>query len=237
MSLTPAALAILVILIFAAMLLGAIRQTKKSREDKTRRAIRLGFEVPEEVPSELIHRAEEIYRSKGNPNIEIQNVYQQVGFDQAIYIFDVIGTDDEDTTMGTEVMGVISKRLALPRFTLTTIPSFSRDSGIGAFMDKMLDKVMDLAAKSQDLSRFEFPEKPGFDESCILFGRDEAALRELMDRVSWDDLTRGKKFWNFQGSGDFLIVDYGLTINTKEKEKHLDELYRVTTELARRLEN
>ena len=237
MSLSPAVLAILVILVFAAMVLGAVRQTRKSREDLTRRALHLGFEVPVGVPTELIQRVEEIYRSKGNPTLEVRNVYRRDELDRTLYIFDVIGTDDEDTTLGTEVMGVISSRLALPRFSLTTIPSFSREAGVGAFLDKMMDKVMDLAARSQDLSRLEFPEKPGFDQSCILFGRDEAALRRLIDRVSWDDLTRGKKFWSFQGSGDFLTVDYGLTLTADDKEKHLDELYRVTTELARRLEN
>jgi hypothetical protein len=237
MSLSPAPLALLVILIFAGLLLLAIRQTRISREESARRAGKLGFEGPFEAPSELIQRVEGIYRSEGNPTLEVRNVYQRVEFDQSLYIFDVIGTDDEDTTLGSEVMGVISSRLALPRFSLTTIPSFSRDAGIGALMDKMMDKVLDLAAKSQDLSRFEFPEKPGFDESCILFGRDEAAVRRLINRVSWDDLTRGRKFWSFQGSGDFLAVDYGLTLTTDDKEKHLDELYRVTAELARRLEN
>jgi hypothetical protein len=237
MSLSPAALALLVILVFAGLLLLAIRQTRISREETARRAGRLGFEGPLETPPELIQRVEEIYRSEGNPTLEVRNVYQRIEFDRSLYIFDVIGTDDEDTTLGTEVMGVISSRLALPRFSLTTIPSFSREAGIGALMDKLMDKVLDLAAKSQDLSRFEFPEKPGFDESCILFGRDEAAARRLIDRVSWDDLTRGRNFWNFQGSGDFLAVDYGLTLSTDDKEKHLDELYRVTTELTRRLEN
>lgn len=237
MSLSPAVLATLVILVFAAMVLGAILQTRKSREEKTHRAGRLGFEVVVEEPLELIQRVEEIYRSEGNPTLEIREVYRRKELDRTLYLFDVIGTDDEDTTLGSEVMGVISSRLALPRFSLTVIPPFAREGGIGALMDKMMDKVMDLAAKSQGLSHFEFPEKPGFDERCIVFGRDEGAIRRLIDRVSWDHLTRGMSFLSFQGSGDFLTVDSGLQMTKQEKEKHLDELYRVTTELARRLEN
>ena len=237
MSLSPALLAVLVILVFAAMVLGAILQTQKSREVKSRRASRLGFELVVGEPSELIQRVEEIYQSEGNPTLEVREVYLRVELDRALYLFDVIGTDDEDTTLGSEVMGLISADLALPRFSLTVIPPFGHEGGIGALMDKMLDKVMDLAAKSQDLSRFEFPEKPGFDERCIVFGRDEMAVRRLIDRVSWDDLTRGKSFFSFQGSGDFLTVDSGLQMRNQDKEKHLDELYRVTTELARRLEH
>ena len=107
MSLSPAVLALVVILVFVAILLAAIRQTRKSREDKTRRAVRLGFEVPLDVPHELIQRVEEIYLSKGNPTLEIQNVYQRTEFDQSLYIFDVIGTDDEDTTLGEEVSGCL----------------------------------------------------------------------------------------------------------------------------------
>jgi hypothetical protein len=236
MTLSPAALALLVILVFLGLLLLAIRQTRISREESARRAGRLGFEGPFEAPSELIQRAEEIYLSQGNPTIEVRNVYQRKEFEGSLYIFDVIGTDDEDTTLGKEVMGVISSRLALPRFSLTTIPAFARGGGIGAFMDKMMDKVMDLAAKSQDLSRFEYREKPGFDERFIVFGRDQDAVRRLIDRISWDALDRGKILLNIQGGGDFLTVDSGLDITTQDKEKHLDELYRVTTELARRLE-
>jgi hypothetical protein len=104
-------------------------------------------------------------------------------------------------------------------------------------MDRMLDKVMDLAAEYQDLSRIEFPDRPEFDDRCIVFGRDQDAVRDLISRISLDDLSRGKNLLNVSGSGDFLTVDIGTTFNSNEKDKHLEELYRVITDLARRMEN
>jgi hypothetical protein len=236
MSLTPGLMAIFVILVFAGIVLLMIRANRKDQAEKTRQAQKLGFEPLEEIPSELLYRVEELYRNKRNPKLEIHNIYYRTELDRSLYIFDLIGIDDEDTTLGSEMFGIISQALALPRFSLISIPSFDHQSGIGALMDKMLDKVMDLAAKFQDLSRIEFPDKPGFDDNYVVFGRDESAVRSLISRVSWDYLSRGKTSLQVNGSGDFLTVDSSFSMSSDDNNQNLEELYQVTTELARRLE-
>ena len=236
MSIPPAALALLVLLIFVGIVLLMFRAVKKDRIQRTFQAQKLGFVPVAEIPAELLNRVENLYKTERNPSLEIHNLYHRRELDRNLYLFDLIGTDDEDTTLGIEMFGVISKELALPRFSLTSIPYFNRQSGFGALMDKMLDKVMDLAAKSQDLNRIEFPGDPRFDDHYIVFGRDENAVRTLISSVSWDYLTREKTPLLINGSGDFLTVDYSISTTSENKEKSLEALYRATTDLTSRLE-
>ena len=236
MSIPPASLALLVLLIFVGIVLLMFRAVKKDRIQRTFQAQKLGFVPVAEIPAELLNRVENLYKTERNPSLEIHNLYHRRELDRNLYLFDLIGTDDEDTTLGIEMFGVISKELALPRFSLTSIPYFNRQSGFGALMDKMLDKVMDLAAKSQDLNRIEFPGDPRFDDHYIVFGRDENAVRTLISSVSWDYLTREKTPLLINGSGDFLTVDYSISTTSENKEKSLEALYRATTDLTSRLE-
>ena len=236
MSLPPAALTLVILLIFVGIVLLMFRAARKDRIERTVQAQKLGFEPVAEIPAELINRVENLFKNERNPSLEINNLYQRRELDRSLYLFDLIGTDDEDTTLGVEMFGVISKDLALPRFSLTSIPSFNRQSGIGVLMDKMLDKVMDLAAKYQNLSRIEFPGDPSFDDHYVVLGQDEDAVRTLISRVSWDYLTREKTPLQINGLGDFLTFDYSISGTSENREKNLEALYRVTTDLTSRLE-
>ena len=103
-------------------------------------------------------------------------------------------------------------------------------------MDKILDKVMDLAAKYQDLNRIEFPENPGFDEKIVVFGRDEIAVGNLFSRMSLDFLTPGKTPIQLNGSGDCLTVDGSFTVSSKDQEMNLENLFQLTEDLVRAFE-
>lgn len=103
-------------------------------------------------------------------------------------------------------------------------------------MDKMLDKVMDLAAKYQDLNRIEFPENPGLDEKVVVFGRDEIAVGNLLSRISLDFFTQSKTPLQLYGSGDCLIVDGSFTVTSKNQEMNLENLFQLTEDLVRAFE-
>ena len=233
MSLAPAMLAALVILVFVGIVLLMFRASKKYQAEKSLQAQSLGFEPVGEIPAELLNRVEDLYKNKNNPTLEIENLYQRSELDSVIYLFDLIGTDNEDSTLGTEIFGVISKELALPRFSLTTIPAFARQGGIGALMDKLMDKVMDMAAKHQELSRIEFPDRPSFDDQCIVFGNDEHAVRDLMKHINLDRYSREYVPLHIAGLGDFLTVDFSYISSGNDPKNLLETQYRGLGEIIR----
>ena len=233
MSLAPAALVLIFIFVFIGIILLMFRASRKYQAEKILQAQSLGFEPLLEIPAELLNRVEDLFKNKRNPSLEINNLYQRRELDSIIYLFDLIGTDDEDITLGTEMFGVISKDLALPRFSLTTIPSFAKQSGIGALMDKLMDKLMDLAAKYQDLSRIEFPERPGFDDQCIIFGQDQYAVRELMKYINLDRFSRDYVPLHITGLGDFLTVDFSYLSTGKDPKNLLETQYQGLQEIIR----
>jgi hypothetical protein len=225
------------ILIFAGILFLMIRASRKSLEEKTRRAKKLGFEPLAETPPDLLYRVEDLFKSREKQTLEIRDVFQRRELDRTLYIFDLVDTSgDDDSWLGSEMIGIISQDLALPRFSLTTIPSFERDRGLGKLMDGLLDKVLNFAAKHQNMVRIEFPEKPGFDGRFVVFGRDQGAVRDLVSRASWDFIALEETSLQFNGSGDFLAVDHSFSGASQDKEKKLTELYQIMVDLARRLE-
>jgi hypothetical protein len=236
MALTPGLLALGVVVVFLGLFYFMIRASKKEKASKVDRSRRLGFQALEEVPLELQGRIESLYQGGGDRALEIRNLSQRVEFGAVLYTFDLVDTTGDDTWLGSDCIGVISSRLALPRFSLTSFPEFNRDRGLGKMMDGLLDKVLDLAAGRQDLTRFEFPDIPGFDHRFVVFGRDEFALRELVSGVSWDSLAPGKIPLQVQGSGDFLVVEYSYTASSGNEFQKLQDLYQAATTLLRRLE-
>ena len=58
------------------------------------------------------------------------------------------------------------------------------------------------------MSRIEFPDKPVFNQQVIVFGKDEPAVRELMDRIHLDSIIMIKSPVHIAGLDDFLTVDF-----------------------------
>lgn len=229
-------LAIGAILIFVLFVLFAIRSTKKNREEKIIRARQLGFEPVAEVPQDLQRRIEDLYGNKRNRTLEIRNLHQRREWEQDLYLFDLLDTADEDTRMGTDVFGVISRNLALPRFSLITMPSIGGEGMLGNLMDKILDKVFAWAANFQGLSRVEFPDQPGFDDRFVVFGRDEYAVKTLLSESVASGLYNNKLPLQLAGLGDFLTLETAHTTPSKDQDQDLRDLYQACLDLVRLFE-
>ncbi len=222
-------LAIGVILIFV---LFAIRSTKKNREEKIIRARQLGFEPVAEVPQDLQRRIEDLYGNKRNRTLEIRNLHQRREWEQDLYLFDLLDTTDEDTRMGTDVFGVISRNLALPRFSLITISSIGGEGMLG----NLMDKVFAWAANFQGISRVEFPDQPGFDDRFVVFGRDEYAVKTLLSESVASGLYNNKLPLQLAGLGDFLTLETAHTTPAKDQDQDLRDLYQACLDLVRLFE-
>ena len=229
-------LAIGAILIFVLFVLFAIRSTKKNREEKIIRARQLGFEPVAEVPQDLQRRIEDLYGNKRNRTLEIRNLHQRREWEQDLYLFDLLDTADEDTRMGTDVFGVISRNLALPRFSLITMPSFGGDGMLGNLMEKILDKVFAWAANFQGLSRVEFPDQSGLDDRFVVFGRDEYAVKTLLSESVASGLYNNKLPLQLAGLGDFLTLETAHTTPAKDQDQDLRDLHQACLDLVRLFE-
>ena len=73
----PQLVALLVILIFAALLLLAIRASRRQAAKKKHLALTLGYEEVTSRPSQLISRAESVYKRGENQSIQIDQVDAQ----------------------------------------------------------------------------------------------------------------------------------------------------------------
>jgi hypothetical protein len=233
MTFGPELLAIGVILIFGGIVFLMIRASRQALQKKNQQTQRLGFSVLEEAPSNLEIRVEELYKSTPNQTISVKNVYHQKDFQGDIYLFDVVDTHGEDSDLGSEVFGVISQDLALPRFSMTTVPDFNRDSLLGGLMEKLLDKVMALAEKYQGLQRVELPGRPEYEDNFIIFGRDPIAVQNLFSRISLSSFRKGSLPIQIGGSGDFLTVDFSIAQAQGTERTDLSSQYQHFRDIIR----
>lgn len=208
MNFQPQFIALLVILVFAALVLLVIRASQRQAAVKKHLALTLGFEEVTSRPTHLIDRVESLYKRGENQSIRIEQVYTKRDYDQELFIFDIEDPSKDDSNLGSAVFGLISDQLALPHFSLTTLPGFNSGTVFGGIMEGLLDKVLSRSEKYLGLSRIELPDRPDFDEQVIIFGKDEAAVKELMKKVDLYSITSIKSPVHITGMNDLLTIDF-----------------------------
>ena len=233
MNFTPEILALMVILAFVLTLYLVIRSGRKNAAEKIHQALTMGFEEQSELPPQLASRVEDLFKRRDQQAVYIDSIFSRREMDQELFIFDVSDSSSDDNEMGTEVFGMISSELALPRFSLTTLPGFNSDSFLGGLMEGLLDKVLSLAGKYQDLVRIEFPNNPDFGNQVVVFGSDESAVREMLRGVHLSSLIQGTSPIHIAGSGDFLTVDFSLPSSYGSEENDLISQYQQFTQITR----
>jgi hypothetical protein len=233
MNFQPELLALMVILVFAVIFLLVFRAGRRQAAEKKHQALTLGYEEVTTRPSQLISRAESLFKRGENSSIHIDQVYSKREWGQEFFIFDVSDSNSDDSELGSEVFGVISDQLALPHFSLTTLPGFNSDSLIGGLMEGLLDKVLSVAEKYSGLKRIDLDDRPGFDEQVIIFGKDQAAVKDLMIRIDLGSITSIKTPLHITGMNDFLTVDFSQMGSYKDPELDLIAQHREFTRITR----
>jgi len=234
MSFPPQLLALGVVLLFGLALYFAIRTSRRQRIDQENQLHQLGFSALESPPAELERRVEELHQTKGEREIKLERVFHRRELDQDLYLFDVIDTRGDSSEVGSEVFGLISRNLALPRFSLVTLPNFDSSSLIGGLMDKLLDKVMAYAEGYLQLERIEFPDRPELDDQIILFGRDPYAVREMLDKAGLYSLTNTSHSMQISGSGNFITVDFSVPSSPDQSGQDLASRYQEFVRISRK---
>ena len=234
MSIPPALLALGILLIFGIIVVLMIRTSQREKLDQENQLRQLGFTPLQTVPLELKRRLGDLYDPTGEREIQVWQVYQRREMDQDLYVFDAVDTRGDDSEIGTEMFGVISSQLVLPRFSLITLPSFDRDSLMGRLMDKVLDKVMSFAEGRLQLEKVELPDRPGQDDRMVVFGQDPDAVREMLDRVRITNIRTGDLPVQIGGIGDLLTVDFSSDSDINQTGHDLASRYQTFVEISRR---
>ena len=232
MSFKPELLALLIIMAFGVLLYLAIRTSRKITAEKNHQAQTMGFDALNEPPPQLASRVDEVFKRSDQKAVYIDEIFSKQEGNRELFIFDIQDSSDDDNEMGSEVFGMITSELDLPRFSLTTLPGFSSDSFLGGIMDKLLDKVLSLAEKYQGMSRIEIP-NPDFGDQVIVFGSDEIAVRELMRGIHLSTLTRSQSPIHIAGKGDFITVDFSLPSSYGSNENDLISQFQHFTQISR----
>lgn len=234
MSIPPALLALGILLIFGIIVVLMIRTSQREKLDQENQLRQLGFTPLQTAPPELKRRLEDLYDPSGEREIQVWQVHQRRELDQDLYVFDAVETRGDDSEIGTEMFAVISSQLALPRFSLITLPNFDRDSLFGRLMEKLLDKVMSFAEGRLQLERVELPHRPGQDDRMVVFGQDPDAVREMLDRVRIQNIRTGDLPVQIGGIGDLVTVDFSSDSDINQIGHDLASRYQTFIEISRR---
>jgi len=234
MSFPPELLALGLLFIFGTIIFLIIRISRRQKVDQDNQLHQLGFRALESPPLELERRVEELCRPGGDQEVTLRQVYHRRELDQDLYLFDAADIHGENSELGSEIFGLISSQLALPRFSLVTLPDFDRESLIGGLMDKLLDKAMSYAEKHLQLQRIEFPNRPELDDKVVLFGQDPVAVREMLDRVGLSAFRTDDLPVQIDGRGDFLTADFSTGKSLNQPGQDLASRYQTFIQIARR---
>lgn len=234
-----ALLALGVILLFLLVLGFALLAARNSNQKKTSRARELGFEPLQDPPDSLMSRVENLHRRRESQSLKISQVYRQRDLNRQIYLFDLEDTQSDDSSLGSEILGVISRDLALPHFTLVSLPEIKNDGFLGQMMDSLLDHFFDWAGKFQKLERVEFPADPNFDQRFVVYARDKFTVQNLFTGQAGSFLLNCPILLSLTGSGDFLTAEASSALNQQQQpgNNELKSLYRFTLDLIQVLEN
>lgn len=233
MSFPPELLALGVLFLFGTIVYLMVRTSRRERNEITNQLSQLGFEPLENAPPELERRVKELNQTDKEQEIKLWQIFHRQEFDRDLYLFDVADTRGEGSELGSGVFGIISNRLALPRFSLVTLPDFDQAGLIGSLMDKLLEKVMSYAEKRLQLQRIEFTDRPDLDDQMILFGRNPPALREMLDRIGSEILRSSQLPLQIAGSGDFLTVDFSTSSSLNQMGEDLASRYQTFVQISR----
>ncbi|MEJ2447340.1 MAG: hypothetical protein P8Y37_05285 [Anaerolineales bacterium] len=233
MSLIPALLVLSFLLVFAAIVFFAFRSSHRYQAELDQQIQTLGFQAPESTPTRLQSRVEDLYLNQKEGELALENVYYRKELDQDLYIFNLYNTQGEGSELGQDIFGMISSQLALPHFSLITIPDFDHDSLIGSLMDKMLDKVMDLAQNHLGLERVEFPDQPDYQDRFAVFSRYPAAAMDFLIENRLSSLRNESLPLQIAGSSDFLTVDFSISSAASNNNQDLIAQYNKFRDISR----
>jgi hypothetical protein len=222
---------LLVLLIAVSALYIAIRGLRIRKADQTRQAHRLGFEELASCPANLLDRAENLYQGGENRGVTIRRVFSRQEPGKQFFIFDASSSRGDSSPIGSEIFGVISSQLTLPRFSLTTLPTLGPNSFFSDMVENLMDQVLTHAEGYLGMKSIDLPAGSDLSSRVILLGENQGAVQALLDRTNLRFLLRNPNPIHIAGSGDFLTVDFSMNSSLNTSKSDLQTQYRLFLEV------
>jgi hypothetical protein len=212
MNITSALVLIGFLLFFGGMLYFAIRSSLKDMEQKKQIAQSLGFSPVEADPA-LTGKIAELYRRPGaHTNYEMRNISRRVIPDGEMFLFDLVDTSGEDDTWTEhQAVGVVSRYLKMPPFTL--FPKVEQKYALGGLANKVMEWGMSFVG-----SQVDFPEYPEFESRYIVSSNESSDwVREFFDPNLAGYFSRTQML-TLHASGDvFTFSEMGTNFDTSKE--------------------
>lgn len=229
----PLLIVVLVVALFVIMLWGSARSRREKQAAQQKRASAMGFRPLEEPPPELTSRIRQLRLSSQNRQLRLEQVYHRADFDQDFYLVDVVdGGDDQGNWLGPETLVVISPNLALPRFTLVSLPEMDQGGVAAEYAGKLLDSAFSWMAGTLGMERIRISSSDNFENRYVVFGRSQAAVEHLFSPSLTDYLMGVNLPLTVEGEGDLFASGLSYT-SSRKRENQLQDLYREVIDLAR----
>jgi hypothetical protein len=173
-------------------------QHVKRKSEERRAALRsLGFEPMAPADRGVLDAVVDLCRRFKGDSYRVDNVLQRKGSDHRLLLFDLHDNSGENHHPG--LLAVMSRRLALPRFTL--YPRLEMEGRLAAFANTLLEKVVGHQGRM-----VSFPHHPAFDRRYFVRAQDEDEIHRFLDAERLDALAP-KQYLVIEAGGDAFTVD------------------------------
>jgi hypothetical protein len=179
------AVILFVVGLFAVAIWAIVSQERKARV-KRNYLLGVGFAAVKAPDPTLVERFVRLYQKTSQQEIELRRVHQADFQGGRILVFDVWDAGGEETSVvDTGVVGIVSPDLDLPRFSL--MPHLPFKGAVGGLMVQAAERLSGWAASQAGLFPLSFAGYPEFEAKFVVFGQDEAQVRQLLssDRLAW----------------------------------------------------
>ncbi len=164
------------ILFFGWMIVWMARSTKQQKQERADMAAMLGFQPvlkPDLV--KLKSRLAHINPKHGSNSKELRDVFIKHIPEGDLYLYDLWDTSgDSSSVIQNRALALVVTGRQYPRFVISARLSMP------GMLAQLANKVISWAVGYQ-MTIFDFPEEPDFNEHFVVAGEDELAVRNLLN--------------------------------------------------------
>ena len=230
---SSALIALSVIVLFAAIVAAVLIGERRKRAAWRQRLADLGWVPVAPVPPELSARIARLYQGSSDRRLRIEHVFERPlqepslnerSFTERSFaerspidgspsgpravLFDVVDTTGGETsTTASGVLGVIAPSLELPDLLLAPRLPSGTAGALATTVLNVADRLIECAAGWTGLVRVGFEEIAEFDQRYIVFGRDEARVRQFLTPARLLGLGDAAAGIRLRAGGDMVTLE------------------------------
>jgi len=185
-----------IVALIAAFVVWVYRAAKKQQQERRRLIQEFGFQEAPERTRDLTERMKTLHHH-WTEHHGLDGVKRKSEWGYELLLFDLQDSSGDSTHTESDQGVLIAPDLKLPRFTM-----FPKMQGTG-LVAAMTNKALGWIA-SRFAVQATFPDAPEFDAKYLVWGDDEAALRECFSPARLARLAETEEL-QAEGSGDALL--------------------------------